>query len=1035
MSRFNISALAVREKAVTLFLIIAVAAAGLVAYFSLGRAEDPNFTIKVLTVSAAWPGATPKEMQDLVAEPLEKRLQELNYFDKVETFVRPGVANLTVSFQDRTPPALVPELFYQARKKMGDEARNLPSGVIGPFVNDEYADISFALYALKAPGLAPRLLAREAETLRRRLLRVPGAQKVSIVGEQAERIYVRFDNARLATLGVGAPALFDALRKQNIVAGAGDLETRGPAVFVRVDRGYDDLAALRATPVTANGRTLPLSALATVERGYEDPATFQVFSGGQPALELSVVMQRGWNGLKLGAALEQEAKAIGAELPLGASFTKISDQAENIRAAVDEFGLKFVVALGVVMLVSLVALGFRVGLVVAATVPLTLAAVFVIMAATGRAFDRITLGALILALGLLVDDAIIAIEMMVVKMQEGMKREEAAGFAWTVTAAPMLAGTLVTIIGLMPVGFAQSSAGEYAGNIFWVVSFALLASWVVAVVFTPYLGVKFLPDIKANPRGHDGIYDTRNYRRLRGLITWCVDRRRIVALCVVGAFVLAAASSGLIRKEFFPVSDRGEVLVEIYGPHGTDIAATKRTVATVEAWLERRSEPLVVTSYVGAGAPRFFPSVNPELPDPSFAKIVVKTDGPKGRESLKAALRTAIAGGLAPAARLRVTQLLFGPPVPYPVAFRVIGPDLANLRAIAAKVRGVMAADASMREVNLDWSDRTPAVRLVLDQARLRLIGLTPKDAADQLQFLLSGAPITQVREDIRTVEVVAQAIDAQRLDPVRLADFSLTTQNGRSIPVSQVGTLQVVEEDQILKRRNREPVILVRGDIADGLQPADVTQALLPKLKPIMDRLPPGYRIETAGSIEEAGKANVALAAVFPLMIVLMLTVIMVQVRNFRGLAMVFLTAPLGLIGAAPTLLLFNQPFGFNAILGLIGLAGILMRNTLILIGQIDANLKAGLDPREAVIEATVRRSRPVLLTAAAAVLAFIPLTFSSFWGPLAFTLIGGVSVGTLLTLLFLPALYSLFFRVDRGATVRRGRLIPAGGERLAEA
>ena len=1020
MSGLNVSAFAVREKALTLFLILAVAAAGLVAYLSLGRAEDPNFTLKVLTVSAAWPGATPKEMQDLVAEPLEKRLQELKYFDKVETFTRPGVANLVLSLSDRTPPKLVPELFYQARKKMGDEARNLPSGVAGPFVNDEYSDISFALYALKAPKLAPRLLVREAETLRQRLLRVPGVQKVDIVGEQAERIYVRFDNARLATLGVGAPALFDALQKQNLVAGAGDVETRGPAVFVRVDRGYDDLEALRATPVTANGRTVPLGELATVERGYEDPPAFQVLNGGQPTLELSVVMQRGWNGLKLGAALEHEAKMIGADLPVGASFTKISDQAENIREAVGEFSLKFVVALVVVMVVSFVALGFRVGLVVAATVPLTLAAVFVIMAATGRAFDRITLGALILSLGLLVDDAIIAIEMMVVKMQEGMARDEAAGFAWTVTAAPMLAGTLVTIIGLMPVGFAQSSAGEYAGNIFWVVAFALLASWVAAVVFTPYLGVQFLPRIKPMAGGHDAIYATPGYRRLRGLITWCVDRRGVVALCVVGAFALAVASAGLIRKEFFPASDRGEVLVEVYGPHGTDIAATRRTVETVEQWLKRRPEPQIVTSYLGAGAPRFFASVNPELPDPAFAKIVVKTNGPKAREALKGALRAAIASGLAPQARLRVTQLLFGPPVPYPVAFRVTGPDLIVLRGIAERVRGVLVAQPAMRDVNLDWGERTPSVRLVLDQARLRLLGLTPKDVADQMQFLLSGAPITQVREDVRTVQVVARAVDLERLDAARLADLSLTTRDGRTVPVSQVGTLKIEEEDPILKRLNREPVITVRGDIDEALQPADVTNAVLPRLKPIVAALPPGYRIETAGSVEEAAKANVALVAVFPLMLVLMLTVIMVQVRDFRGLLMVFLTAPLGLVGAAPTLLLFAQPFGFNAILGLIGLAGILMRNTLILIGQIDADRKAGMSPREAVIEATVRRSRPVVLTAAAAVLAFIPLTFSSFWGPLAFTLIGGVSVGTLLTLLFLPSLYALFFRVQRSPTPR---------------
>ena len=1022
MSGFNLSAFAVREKALTFFLIIAVAAAGLVAFLQLGRAEDPSFTIKVMTVTALWPGATPKEMQDLVAEPLEKRLQELDQYDRVETFTRPGAAYLTVQFKDDTPAKAVPEIFYQARKKLGDESRNLPAGVLGPFIDDEYSDIDFALYALKAKGLPPRLLVRQAEALRERLLHVPGVLKVTIVGEQPERIFVRFDYARLATLGIGAQSVFDALQRQNLVAPSGAVETRGPEAYVRLDRGYDDVEAVRQTPIAANGRTVTLGELATVERGYEDPPTFLVRNGGEPALVLAVVMQKGWNGLSLGRALDREEVSIAQTLPLGVSFTKISDQAKNIREAVGEFTLKFFVALAVVMAVSFLALGFRVGLVVAAAVPLTLAAVFVIMLITGRVFDRITLGALILSLGLLVDDAIIAIEMMVVKMQEGLKREDAAAFAWTVTAAPILAGTLVTIIGLMPVGFAQSAAGEYAGNIFWMVAFALLASWVVAVVFTPYLGVQMLPKTAPVAGGHDAIYATKVYARLRRLVTVCVDRRGLVALGVVVLFLLSAIGLVAVKKQFFPNSDRPELIVEVYRPHGTAIAPTTQTVATVERWLKTRPEATIVTSYIGQGAPRFFLSLNPELPDPSFAKLIVQTPDAAARDRLKASLRMAIAGGLAPDARLRVTQLLFGPPVPYPVSFRVIGPDVDQLRVIAARVRDVMTADSGMRDVNLDWGARTPAFRLVLDQARLRLLGLTPKDSADQLQFLLSGAPVTQVREDIRTVQVTAQAIDLQRLDPFRLVDLTLTTREGRSVPVSQIGQLRVVEEDPLLKRRDREPVITVRGDIDEALQPPDVTKALLPKLKPIMASLPAGYRIDVGGSVEEAGKANIALVKVFPLMLLLMLGVIMVQVRSFRGLLMVFLTAPLGLVGAAPTLLLFAQPFGFNAILGLIGLAGILMRNTLILLGQIEADRKDGLSPREAVIEATVRRSRPVVLTAAAAMLAFVPLTLSSFWGPLAFTLIGGVGVGTVLTLLFLPALYALFFNVPRARPDKRG-------------
>jgi multidrug efflux pump subunit AcrB len=1015
LSGFNLSALAVREKSLTLFLIIAVSISGLFAYLQLGRAEDPSFTIKVLTVGAVWPGATAREMQDLVAEPLEKRLQELDHYDHVDTFTRPGAAYLTVQFKDDTPPSEVAELFYQARKKMGDEARNLPSGALGPFVNDEYSDTNFALYALKAKGLPPRLLVREAEALRQRLLHVPGALKVNIVGEQSEQIFVRFDYARLATLGVSAQALFDALQKQNLVAPSGSIQTKGPEVFIRLDHGFDDLQAVRDTPVAANGHAVTIGDLATVERGYEDPPSFLVRNGGEPALVLGVVMRQGWNGLAFGKSLDSEEKAIAQGLPVGMSFTKVSDQARFIKEAVGEFTLKFFVALAVVMAVSLATLGLRVGVVVAAAVPLTLAAVFVIMMITGRVFDRITLGALILSLGLLVDDAIIAIEMMVVKMQEGLEREAAAAYAWTVTAAPMLAGTLVTIIGLMPVGFAQSSAGEYAGNIFWMVAFALLTSWVVAVVFTPYLGVRLLPQIPVMAGGHDAIYATPLYARLRRLVTWCVDRRVVVALVVGALFALSIFGMVVVRKQFFPNSDRPELLVEIYRPHGAAISETSQTAAKVEHWLKGHPEAKVVNTYVGQGSPRFFLSVSPELPDPSFAKIVVLTPDAAARDRLKLALRSAIANGLAPEARVRVTQLLFGPPVPYPVAFRVVGPDVEVLRAIALKLRDTLAVDPEMRDVNMDWGEKTPALRIALDQARLRLIGLTPKDAADQLQFLLSGAPVTEAREGIRTVEITARAIDPQRLDPAKLSSLTLTTRDGRAVPVSQVGQVRVEMEDQFLARRDREPTITVRGDIDEGLQPPDVTARVLPKLKPIIAGLPAGYRIDTSGSVEESGKANAALSKVIPVMILLMLGTIMAQVRSFRGMLMVFMTAPLGVIGAAPTLLIFAQPFGFNAILGLIGLAGILMRNTLILIGQIEADRRDGLSSRQAVIEATVRRSRPVVLTAVAAMLAFIPLTFSTFWGPLAFTLIGGVGVGTALTLLFLPVLYAMFFRVPR--------------------
>jgi multidrug efflux pump subunit AcrB len=1016
VSGLNLSALAVREKSVTLFLILAIAIAGGLAFFKLGRAEDPAFTIKVLTVQAAWPGATAQEMQDLVAERLEKRLQELRWYDRVETMTRPGLAFLTLTLKDNTPPAAVPEQFYQARKKMGDEARLLPAGAFGPFVNDEYSDVTFGLYALKAPGLPPRLLARQAEAIRQRLLHVPGVKKADILGERPERIFVEFSYPRLATLGISAQDVFTALQRQNAVSPAGSIEAKGPQVQVRLDGAYGGVDTIAATPIVVRGRNLRLSDVAEVRRGYEDPATFLIRHNGEPAMALGVVMQEGWNGLDLGRALEQETAAIQKDLPLGLTISKISDQAVNIDEAVGEFMLKFFMALGVVLLVSLISLGWRAGLIVAAAVPLTLALVFLIMMNTGRVFDRITLGALILSLGLLVDDAIIAIEVMVVKMEEGLDRFRAAAFAWNHTAAPMLSGTVVTVIGLMPVGFAQSGAGEYAGNIFWIVGFALMASWIVAVTFTPYLGVVLLPTIKPVAGGHAALYNTRGYRMLRALIAWSVRRKFVVVALVVGAFAASVIGMGAVKQQFFPQSDRPELLVELRMPEGTSIGTTGIAAVKVEAWLREQPEARIVTSYLGQGAPRFYLAMSPELPDPAFAKIVVLTPGPEARETLKNRLRERIAAGLAPEAELRVTQLVFGPYSPFPVAFRVTGPEEAEVLRLADQAEAVLRDNPRMRQVNRDWGPRAPTAHFTLDQDRLGLIGLSPVDAAQQLQFLLTGVTVTQMREDIRTVDVVARSAGDTRLDPARLTELTLTSRDGAIIPLAQIGRLEVRMETPLQRRRDRMPTITVRGDIDEAMQPPDVSKQIMKALAPLQATLPPGYRIEAAADIEEAAKANTALAAVFPVMLALMLVVIMLQVRSFPATAMVMLTAPLGLVGTVPVLLLFGQPFGFNAILGLIGLAGIVMRNTLILIGQIRDNQLEGLTPYNAVVEATVQRSRPVILTALAAVLAFIPLTHSVFWGSMAYTLIGGTAVGTVLILAFLPALYAIWFRVRPG-------------------
>jgi multidrug efflux pump subunit AcrB len=907
----------------------------------------------------------------------------------------------------------VQEEFYQARKKLGDESQRLPAGVIGPMINDEFSDVTFALFALKAKGEPQRQLVRDAEGLRQQLLHVPGVKKVNIIGEQAERIYISFSHDRLATIGLSPQDIFNALNSQNALVAAGSIETRGAQIFIRLDGAFDELQKIRDTPFIAQGKTLKLSDVATVERGYENPPTMLIRNQHEPALLLGIVMREGWNGLALGKALDAETAKINDSLPLGMSLTKVTDQSVNIRSSVDEFMIKFFVALLVVMVVCFVSMGWRVGVVVAAAVPLTLAVVFVVMEAAGINFDRVTLGSLILALGLLVDDAIIAIEMMVVKMEEGYDRIKASAFAWSHTAAPMLAGTLVTAIGFMPNGFAQSTAGEYTSNMFWIVGLALIASWFVAVVFTPYLGVKILPAIPKVEGGHEAIYNTPRYNRFRQLLGRVIARKWRVAGSVVAIFILAVLGMGLVKKQFFPTSDRPEVLVEVQMPYGTSIEQTSAAAAKIEAWLGQQPEAKIVTAYIGQGSPRFYLAMAPELPDPSFAKIVILTDSETSREALKLRLRDAVANGLAPEARVRVTQLVFGPYSPFPVAWRVSGPDVEQVHDIADRVKAVLQASPMMRTVNTDWGSRVPVLHFTLDQNRLQATGLTSSAVADQLQFLLSGVPVTSVREDIRSVEVIGRAAGDIRLDPAKIEGFTLVGNAGQRVPLSQIGKIEIGMEDPILRRRDRTPTITVRGDIANNLQPPDVSVAVMKQLQPIVDALPPGYRIDMAGSIEESGKATQAMIPLFPIMIALTLLIIILQVRSISAMVMVFLTAPLGLIGVVPVLLIFNQPFGINALVGLIALSGILMRNTLILIGQIDHNQKEGLEPFQAVVEATVQRARPVLLTAMAAVLAFIPLTHSVFWGTLAYTLIGGTLGGTIVTLVFLPAMYAIWFRI----------------------
>jgi len=1009
----NLSRIAVEQRSLTLFFLLLSVLGGIYAFFALGRAEDPQFTVRVLVVSVQWPGATVEELEGQVVDRLEKRIQEVRNLRRIETSIRPGRADLQVEFEDWTPSSELPELFFQVRKRMWDEQPRMPPGVIGPIVNDDFSDVFFSLIAVSAPGLPMRELTRSAEAVRDRLHQVEGVHKALLLGEREQRVFVEFDNATLVNLGIPADAIFDAINAHNALAPAGQIDTAGPRIYLRLDNDLASVGEIRNVPIASGGRVFRLGDIAQVRHGYEDPPSFLIRAGGENALVLGVVMAEGANGLDLGDRLQAFIDAERERLPLGMQIEILTNQAVAIAAAVNLFQLKFLIAVLVVMAVSFVAIGFRAGLIVGIAVPTTIGLTFLLMLSEGINLDRITLGALIIALGLLVDDAIIAIEMMLVKLAEGLKRIDAAAFAWRATAAPMLFGTLVTAAGFVPIGFAQSGVGEYAGNIFWVLAFALLISWLVAVTFTPLLGALMLPEQTGGD--HGAGYDAPLYQRLRALIEQCVRHRVLVILATVGLMVLALVGmAGPVAKQFFPGSDRPEVLVSIFLPQGSAITATDGVTRKIEAALEDMEGIQSLSAYVGAGAPRFFISANPEQPDPAFAKVVAVTENEHARDRVMAELQQQIERGKFPAARVRVSRLLYGPPVIWPIEFRIIGSDLDRLREIGDRLRERMADHPNVVDPHLEWDERAPVARLAIDAERLRLIGLTPREVAEQLEFQSHGLIVDALRDGIRNVPLVVRGLNADApIDPLAL---ELKTGDGRKVALSQLGTLEVQFEEPVIWRYNRQPFLAVQADIRDA-QPNDVTNELWEQLNELRDSLPAGYRIEIGGSMEQSGQANASINKLIPLMVALMLIFSMLQMRSFSGLLVVVATAPLGLIGAVIALLLFGQPFGFVALLGLIGLAGILMRNTLILTQQVSDNLAAGQAPFEAIVEAAVRRARPVVLTAAAAALAFVPLTFDSFWGPLAYVLIGGVIVGTAITLLFVPALYALLIRPERDA------------------
>ncbi|WP_050400664.1 efflux RND transporter permease subunit [Bradyrhizobium embrapense] len=1013
MKRFNLSAWAVSHPTLVLFLMIILGAAGFFSYEKLGRAEDPFFTVKVVNVSVMWPGATSQEMQMQVADPIEKKLQELPFFDKVQTYSKPGFTAMQVSFKDSTSPKDVPYLFYLIRKKLVDVQGELPSGILGPVVNDEFSDVDSILYMMTGDGADYAQLKKVAEGFRQRLLKVPGVTKIDLYGIQDERIFVEFSHAKLATLGITPQALFDSLAKQNNVTPAGTVETSSQRVPLRVTGALDGVKAVAETPVESNGRVFRLGDIATVSHGYVDPPSFKVRQEGKPALGIGVVTAKGANILELGKEVQQATAEFMKAVPQGIDVKQIADQPKVVEHAVGEFVHSFVEALAIVLFVSFVALGWRTGIVVALSVPLVLGIVFIVMNAMSLDLHRITLGALIIALGLLVDDAIIAVEMMVVKMEQGWDRMKAASFAWESTAFPMLTGTLVTAAGFLPIGFANSAVGEYAGGIFWIVAIALVASWFVAVIFTPYIGVKLLPNIKVH-QNHDphAIYETRMYRALRSVVQWCVDHRIKVVAATVGVFVAAIVGFGHVQQQFFPLSERPELFLQLRLPEGTAFNVTEKAVKQAEGLLKDDEDIQTYTAYVGQGSPRFWLGLNPQLPNEAFAEIVILAKNVEARERVKAKIEQAAADGALNEARVRVDRFNFGPPVGFPVQFRVIGPDANKVRDIAYQVRDVMRQNKNVKDVQLDWNEQSPYLKLAVDQDRARALGLTPQDVSQALAMLISGAPVTTIRDGIEKVGVVARAVPSERLDLSRVGDLTITTRNGVAVPLQQIAKIEYAHEEPILWRRNRDMAITVRSDVVDGVQAPDVTNQIAPKLKDIQAHLEPAYRIEPGGAFEESAKGNASIFILFPVMVMVMLTLLMIQLQSFSRLTLVFLTAPLGIVGASLGLNVANQPFGFVALLGLIALAGMIMRNTVILVDQIESDVASGLTRREAIVEATVRRARPVVLTALAAILAMIPLSRSAFWGPMAITIMGGLFVATFLTLLYLPGLYALWFR-----------------------
>jgi multidrug efflux pump len=1012
MNAFNLTQWALNHRAVVLFLMLVVSVAGVLSFVRLGQLEDPNFSVPSMTAMVVWPGATAQQVQDELLNRMEKKFEQLDHFEKVVSFARQGYGGMTITVKGGTSEADQQEAWYQARKKFSDLKLELPDGVIGPIFNDEYGDVYGLMYAVKGDGFDLAELSDEAEVIKRRLLKVPMVKKVDLLGKQGERIYIEFSHERLAALGILPLQMIEALQSQNAMVPAGSLDTRGDRVYVRVSGQFKTVDDIRNLPIAAGGRVIKLGDFTTVHRGYEDPPSYTIRHNGQQVLMLGVVMTNDGNIVKLGEAIQGTIADIQRELPYGVELEQVADQPKTVSEAVWDFERALLEALIIVVIVCLVSLGWRIGIVVALSVPLVLGMVAIVMLAMGWNLERISLGSLIIALGLLVDDAIIAVEMMVVKMEGGWDKAKAAAYSYSATALPRLTGALVTTAAFMPIGFSQSTTGEYAGGIFWIVGAAVLLSWICSGIFTPYLAVNMLPkDLGHHHEGADP-YDTPGYRRLRGWIKKAIAHRWSVIGVTAGALVLAVFGMQLVPQQFFPNSTRPELIVDLRVKEGASFAATTEQVKHMEELLAKDEDVRYFTAYTGAGAPRFYLSLNPELPNPGYAQFVVVTNDLKARERVRSRLM-AMADEQFPQAWVRVTRLELGPPVGFPVQFRIVGPDTQVVREIAREVEHLVAAHPQTRDTQLDWNEPVRTLRVDLDQEKARALGLSPADVAVATQTLLHGAPLSQLRDGEDLVDIVARAVPSERLDLETLKDTNVYTRQGTVVPLSQIAQVRAELEEPVLWRRNRDMAITVRADVKDGAQGVSVTQEILPKLEEVKARLPSGYRIDVGGAVEESDKANTALLAVAPVMLLTILLILMLQLQSFSMMTMVFLTAPLGLIGVVAGLLLFQAPLGFVAILGIIALAGIIMRNSVILVDQIRAELESGCDPYSAVVAAAVKRARPVVLAGVATALAMVPLTSSVFWGPMAISMMGGLVVATVLTIFFLPALYAAWFRI----------------------